>query len=192
MNLKRKTQNWASNLNWLCVKNVRDVKNKKSNLELLNHNQWNILAKSVTTVLAYLQNSSKYRALLNAISFTLYIYIQFMKRDCLSSWKSSDYLCWNSKETLKHLMIFVVSEFKSQITIESKKKQMNEEKMIKTFVGVGVSLVFTFAIQSTSFRSFDKKHKTQATYLPQTRKRINVQSQRRQSSSSRWGGRGGK
>lgn len=56
---------------------------------------------------------------------------------------------------------------------------MNEEKMIKTFVGVGVSLVFTFAIQSTSFRSFDKKHKTQATYLPQTRKRINVQSQRR-------------
>lgn len=80
------------------------------------------------------------------------------------------------------MMIFVVSEFKSQITIESKKKQMNEEKMIKTFVGVGVSLVFTFAIQSTSFRSFDKKHKTQATYLPQTRKRINVQSQRRQSS----------
>lgn len=79
-------------------------------------------------------------------------------------------------------MIFVVSEFKSQITIESKKKQMNEEKMIKTFVGVWVSLVFTFAIQSTSFRSFDKKHKTQATYLPQTRKRINVQSQRRQSS----------
>lgn len=46
---------------------------------------------------------------------------------------------------------------------------------------VWVSLVFTFAIQSTSFRSFDKKHKTQATYLPQTRKRINVQSQRRQS-----------
>lgn len=43
-----------------------------------------------------------------------------------------------------------------------------------------VSLLFTFAIQSTSFRSFDKKHKTQATYLPQTRKRINVQSQRRQ------------
>lgn len=81
------------------------------------------------------------------------------------------------------MMIFVVSEFKSQITIESKKtRQMNEEKMIKTFVGVGVSLVFTFAIQSTSFRSFDKKHKTQATYLPQTRKRINVQSQRRQSS----------
>lgn len=65
------------------------------------------------------------------------IYIQFMKRDCLSSWKLSDYLCWNSKETLKHLMIFVVSEFKSQITIEIKKKQMNEEKMIKTFVGVG-------------------------------------------------------
>lgn len=140
-----KTQNWARNLQRSidCVKNVRHKKQEKQlwpvkiiTNEISSPNPYKL------TVLSYIVYI--YRTVQREISSFIntrcvILYIQFIK-DSFRDQKLSEYIYVNiyickyiySKETLKHLMIFVVSEFIRKL----QKQNINKKGKLKREINV--------------------------------------------------------